>query len=60
VVRTEPKGATVYLDERIAGSSPYEQVNLKPGHTRVRIDKEGYQPLEGSVTVKAGRSQTYL
>jgi hypothetical protein len=54
-ISTEPSGASVVVNGRSVGTSPYEDKDLPPGLYKVRIEKEGYTPWEGSLTVIAGR-----
>ncbi|RPJ11062.1 MAG: PEGA domain-containing protein [Deltaproteobacteria bacterium] len=56
VIRTEPSGASIYIDGGRAGVSPYETRDLSPGRHKVRVEKEGYEPWEGEVTVVAEKS----
>jgi hypothetical protein len=55
VVRTEPSGATVTLNGRSVGKSPYEGRSLSPGIYRIRIVKEGYENWERTEIVDAGK-----
>ena len=53
LVVTDPLGANVSIDGRRAGVGPYGGKGLTPGKHKVRVDKEGYEPWEGEVTVIA-------
>lgn len=55
IIRTEPPGATLTLNGRSVGKSPYEGKNLSPGIYRIRITKEGYENLEKAEIVDAGK-----
>ncbi len=54
-VTTDPDGAAVYVDGRMAGSSPVHIPNVSEGQHRVRIVKTGYLENARVVTVSAGR-----
>jgi intracellular sulfur oxidation DsrE/DsrF family protein len=60
IIETVPAGATIYLDEEKAGETPIEIEGLRPRKYSVRIEKEGYEPLdhEISLTVGVGRKLT--
>ena len=55
IIRTEPSGATVTLNGRSVGKSPYEGKSLPPGIYRIRITKEGYENLEKAEIVDSGK-----
>ena len=50
------KGAEVYVDGELKGTTPGEIANLKPGPHVVEVRAPGYKPLEKEVTVKAGET----
>lgn len=56
-VRSEPPGATVYLDDVEAGETPlvYATKNVRP--LSYRIEKVGYPPATGSVTTRLARGR---
>jgi hypothetical protein len=53
VIRSVPTKATIYLNEKSVGTSPYEGKGLSPGKYKVRVTKEGYEPWGEEVTVNA-------
>jgi len=55
VVRTEPSGASISINGRSFGRSPYEGKGLSPGIYRVRVTKEGYENWEKAEIVEAGK-----
>jgi hypothetical protein len=55
LIRTVPTEATVYLNEKSVGTSPYEGIGLSPGLYKVRVVKEGYEPWEKDIAVEAGK-----
>lgn len=60
LIRTVPTEATVYLNEKSVGTSPYEGKGLSPGLYKVRVVKEGYEPWEKDVAVEAGKKAEVL
>jgi hypothetical protein len=58
--KSEPKGAKVYLDGKMVGSTPFEGQDLSPGAHTVRITKDGYQTWERDVTVKAEETVEFV
>ena len=52
VIQSEPAGANVYLDGRLAGLTPLQVGSLTPGDHRVRVVKDGY--LENARIVSVG------
>jgi hypothetical protein len=53
LIRTVPTKATIYLNEKSVGTSPYEGKGLSPGKYKIRVTQEGYEPWGQEVTVKA-------
>lgn len=47
MIRTAPEGAKLYLNDEAVGTTPYMHSDTKIilAETRVRIEKEGYEPL---------------
>lgn len=54
VVRSNPPGAQVYLDDMYVGSTPMSRAGVLPGTHRIRISREGYQPVLRAVEVGDG------
>lgn len=52
-VITEPSGANVYVDGKLAGQTPLLVAALEPGDHRVRVAKDGYLENARIVTVSA-------
>lgn len=52
VIRSNPPGAKVYLDNRFVGVTPYQMTDTKivGSTTQVRLEKEGYKPLYAAIT----------
>jgi len=59
VVTSTPSGAAVYLDGVSKGVTPCSVTDLTPGAHSVSLKKDGYEDHSGSVSVSAGRSETY-
>ena len=55
IVQTAPPGATIYLDGKLVGTSPYDGKGLSPGTYRIRVIKEGFETWEGEALVEAGK-----
>ena len=53
LLRTEPAGANVYIDGKLAGVSPLRSEELTPGIHRVQVSKEAYETQEKEVIIKA-------
>jgi serine/threonine-protein kinase len=57
-VSSTPPGAQVFLDGKPAGMTPLEKLRARPGKRTVRLVKEGFQPWENTVTLKAGVAES--
>jgi len=51
-VRSEPRGAKVYVDEREVGETPLILSEINPGQHTIRVFKEGFNPSKGNVEIK--------
>ena len=51
-------GASVILDGRVLGTIPGTWEDLDAGEYPVRVEKEGFHPLEVSVTIRGGRTRS--
>lgn len=51
---TEPQGASVFLNGRLAGATPLKLTGITPGSYGLRIEKEGFRPLLRSLELKSG------
>lgn len=49
-----PEGARVYIDDAYAGATPLDMADLTPGEHRVRVEKEGFDPMARTVALKRG------
>ena len=58
-VSSMPSGAQVYVEggeKKRAGETPWLIPDLSPGSYRVRVEHEGYEPVERPVEVRAGEN----
>ena len=55
IVQTAPPGATIYLDGKLVGTSPYDGKGLSSGTYRIRVIKEGFETWERVENVEAGK-----
>jgi hypothetical protein len=53
--KTEPKGATAYLDGQLVDTTPATLRFLKPAEYTLRIEKEGYLPWQKRLEVNPGK-----
>ncbi len=56
-IRSEPAGATVYLEGKSLGETPLDHVELKDGVSSLRVELAGYEPKtyeikKGDISVK--------
>lgn len=57
-IRTQPSGATVRHGDRVVGQTPLDQVRLPAGNVRLRVEAEGYAPLEFEEELRPGERRT--
>jgi len=55
---TEPAGATLYLNEKSVGKSPYSGKQLKPGEYLIGTEMENYQSMKQNHTLGSNVSDT--
>jgi Protein kinase domain/PEGA domain len=53
-VNASPWG-TVYIDGKSIGNTPKANVEIMPGNHTIRVARDGFEPFEREVTVKAGQ-----
>ncbi len=56
MVETEPDGAEVWLNGRLAGLSPIELIGLPPGEHFVRLSKRGFVTTTESLEIEKGQA----
>src|SRR4051812_17229919 len=49
---SEPEGATAFVNGRLVGATPLVLNRLKLGHYSLRLEKEGFAPLQRSVRIE--------
>ena len=56
VVKAEPDGARIFVDDRLVGQSPLSApiTGLSAGMHRLRIEHPGHVPLKSGIEIKAG------
>ena len=52
--QSSPSGASVYLNNTLAGTTPFTLYNVTPGGYLVLMEESGYHPYAGTVTVTSG------
>ena len=57
-VTSDPSGADVYLDGRSIGLTPVARADLAPGDHTVRVERQGFFPVEKTVSLEAGKETT--
>jgi len=58
IVKSVPPGAALSINGKPSGATPFRNDTLMPGTYKVRLEKTGYEAIEGSGTLKAGESRT--
>jgi len=53
VVESKPAGAKVYVDNKLAGTTPLSIPNLPAGSHAIRLERDGYRRWSSSVRVVA-------
>jgi len=56
-VDSRPSGAKVFVDGKLAGTTPLSLTTLAPGEYAVRLERDGYRSWASTVHVAAGESQ---
>ncbi len=54
-IDSEPSGAKVYIDDVLKGKTPLE-IEVEPGRHILRLELEGYKPIEKEISISAGDS----
>lgn len=57
-LKTYPKGAKLYLNNKYMGETPFLLEDLPPGQHIIRLEKTGYTTLQKTMTIKAGQAKT--
>lgn len=59
-IKTNPPGASVTLNDRQYQNSPVEIKNLLPGDYKLKVEKEGCDPVEKDIKITAGETSDVL
>ena len=59
-VNSNPSGATVLIDGKERGTTPVELSNLPLGKHQLKVQKQGYEDLTQTVTVKEGQTSELI
>jgi hypothetical protein len=54
-VESEPAGARLYINDSLAGETPYEKSALPPGSYEFRVEKAGYRPQSYRLNAVSGK-----
>ena len=57
-IASSPSGAEIYLDNRYMGITPLTLQDLVPGNYAVFLQRQGFEPWTGNVSVSAGATVT--
>ncbi|MCB9519584.1 MAG: PEGA domain-containing protein [Myxococcales bacterium] len=55
-VTSQPEGAAVYVNGQYRGVTPYVQERIDQGLYALRVELDGYHPINGEVDVRGGRN----
>ncbi|HAJ79250.1 MAG TPA: hypothetical protein DCO75_05720 [Fibrobacteres bacterium] len=58
VVKSDPVGARLFLDDKESGATPWENVKLKPGDYKIRLEYLQHETFEKNVSIKDGLCDT--
>jgi len=57
LIETEPVGATIFINGKSVGISPYDGKEISPGSYQIRIIKEGYEAWDREVAIRLGKRE---
>ena len=58
LIRTDPPGANVYFSGKLIGATPIKISDLS-GVYEIKIEKQGYKPIEESIIIESEMEKTY-
>jgi hypothetical protein len=58
VVKTEPSGASIVINNKTFGVTPFETAKLIPGEYTLKCEKQGFISFEKQFTVAEGKTDT--
>ena len=53
-IKSAPRGAEVYIDGKMVGTTPYLMERIRTGNHKVELKKEGFDTYIATVTINAG------
>jgi len=57
VIEVQPRGADIILNNKAIKKTPTTLTNLLPGTYTLKLEKEGYLPWQGDITIKSGKAK---
>jgi len=54
-IKSKPAAASVFVNSKELGVTPLEFNNFLPGYMVIRVQKEGYEPWDTTLTLQAGQ-----
>jgi hypothetical protein len=51
IIKSEPRGATILVDGKNVGVTPFEVAGLENGNHKIRLELDGYEPFETNVSL---------
>ncbi len=55
-IESEPANADLYIDDQFQGQTPLQLKSIRAGSYRIRIAKEGYEPLAQELRLRKGET----
>jgi len=55
VIKSEPSGARVFIDDTLIDQTPLQHDGVEPGERQIRLEKDGYLPWTRKVRVEQGK-----
>ena len=59
MVNSQPPGASIFIDGRNSGKTSPAVIRLKPGKYHVRVELDGFDPMETDVTVPENKAALF-
>jgi len=60
LVKSDPVGAVIYINDKENGLTPVELNQLKPGNYQIKVKLKNYEPVEQIYEVKSAASDTLV
>ncbi len=55
VIKSEPSGARVFIDDALIDQTPLQHDGVEPGERQIRLEKDGFLPWTAKVRVEQGK-----